>query len=104
MKFNLVYITTSDPAEAQKIGKAMVGEKLAACANIINGMDSVYRWEGKVEEGKEAILILKTKEKLVPELIEKVRSLHSYACPCIVSLPIVDGNKAYLDWLQKETR
>ena len=104
MKFSFVYVTTKDKAEAKKIGKAVVEERLAACANIIDKMESIYWWKGKLEEGSEAILILKTKEDLVPELIEKVKSLHSYDCPCIVALPITDGNKAFLDWLQSETK
>ena len=91
-------------AEAKMIGQAVVEARLAACANIIDKMGSIYWWQGKMEEGAEAVLILKTKEKLVPELIDKVRSLHSYDCPCIVSLPIIDGNKPYLDWLQNETK
>ena len=104
MKYNLIYITTKDKAEAKKIGQAVVEARLAACANIIDKMGSVYWWQGKMEQGVEAVLILKTKENLVSELIEKVKSLHSYECPCIVSLPIVDGNKAYLDWLENETK
>ena len=104
MKFNLIYITTKDKAEARKIGQALVESRLAACANIINSMESFYWWEGKVRNDHEAVLIVKTKETLVSELVEKVKSLHSYKCPCIVSLPIVDGNQAFLDWIQRETK
>lgn len=104
MKYNLIYITTKDKAEAKKIAQALVEERLAACANIIDNMESLYWWEGKVQNSNEAVLVVKTKEALVPELIEKVKSLHSYKCPCIVSLPILDGNKAFLDWIKAETR
>jgi len=104
MKLNLVYITTKDKDEARKIGKELVKARLAACVNIIDKMNSMYWWEGKVQDDNEAILIAKTKESLVPELIKKVKSIHSYSCPCIISLPILDGNKAYLDWLEKETK
>jgi len=104
MRFNLVYITTKDKEEACKIGKELVKARLAACVNIIDGMNSMYWWEGQIQDDNETILIAKTKESLVKELIEKVKSLHSYSCPCIVSLPILDGNKAYLDWLEKETK
>jgi len=104
MKFNLIYITTKDKQEARKIGKVLVEERLAACVNIIDGMNSMYWWEGKVQDDNEAVLIAKTRESLVQELIKKVKSLHSYSCPCIVSLPISDGNKEYLDWLEKETQ
>ena len=104
MKFNLVYITTKDKAEARKIGRELVKERLAACVNIIDRMNSLYWWEGKIQDDLEAILIAKTKESLVKELIEKVKSLHSYTTPCIISLPILDGNKDYLAWLAKETK
>ncbi|MBN2097217.1 MAG: divalent-cation tolerance protein CutA [Candidatus Omnitrophica bacterium] len=104
MKLNLVYITAKDKDEARKIGRELVKERLAACVNIIDGMNSLYWWEGKIQDDNEAILIAKTKESLVSALITKVKSLHSYSCPCIVSLPILDGNKDYLEWLEKETK
>ncbi len=104
MKLRLVYITTKDKAEARKIGRELVKERLVACVNIIEGMNSLYWWGSKIQDDQEAILIAKTKESLVKELIKKVKSLHSYATPCIISLPILDGNKDYLDWLNKETK
>jgi periplasmic divalent cation tolerance protein len=67
-------------------------------------MNSIYWWEGRVQDDNEAILIAKTKESLVVELIEKVKSMHSYKCPCIVSLPILSGNKQFLKWIEKETK
>ncbi|MBL7084948.1 MAG: divalent-cation tolerance protein CutA [Candidatus Omnitrophica bacterium] len=104
MNLNLVYITTKDKAQARKIGQELVKERLAGCINIIDNMNSMYWWEGKIQDDNEAILIAKTKETLVKELIKKVKSLHSYSCPCIISLPILEGNKDYLEWLQKETK
>ncbi len=104
MNLNIVYITTKDKEEARKIGKELVQAKLAACVNIIAQMNSLYWWEGEIQDDHEAILLAKTKASLVSELIAKVKSLHSYSCPCIVSLPILDGNKDYLDWLNKETK
>ncbi|MFC1540629.1 divalent-cation tolerance protein CutA [Candidatus Margulisiibacteriota bacterium] len=104
MKFNLVYITCKNKGEADKIGNHLVEDRLAAGVNIINGVNSIYWWQDKVQAGQEAILIAKTKEALVPELIAKVKSLHSYAVPCVVSLPITDGNPDFLDWIQKETK
>jgi len=77
---------------------------LAASANIIDNMNSLYWWDGEVQDDREVILIAKTVEALVPELIDKVKSMHSYECPCIVSLPIIDGNPAFLEWIAKETR
>jgi len=104
MKTNLVYITASTVDEARNIGKNLVSNRLAACANIIDNIQSIYWWEGEIQDEKEVILITKTKESLVSELIEKVKSIHSYTCPCIVSLPIVDGNRTFLDWVIDETR
>jgi periplasmic divalent cation tolerance protein len=104
MKFNLVYITAKDKEEAKKIGHELVKERLAACVNIIDQMNSMYWWQGEIQYDTETILIAKTKESLVEALIAKVKSLHSYSCPCIVSLPILDGNKEYLAWLEKETK
>ncbi len=104
MNLNLIYITAKDKEEARKIGKELVESRLAACVNIVDKMDSLYRWEGRIQDDNEVILIAKTKESLVPDLIEKVKSMHSYKCPCIVSLPILNGNKDYLEWIQKETK
>ena len=104
MAVNLIYITTSTLDEARAIGKELVSSRLAACANIIADINSIYWWDGKIQDDREVLLIAKTKESLVRELIEKVRSMHSYECPCIVSLPILDGNKPFLDWIVEETR
>jgi len=104
IKLNFIYITTSNKEEARKIGRELVQSRLAACVNIIDNMNSMYWWEGEVQDDDETVLIAKTREALIPELIEKVKSIHSYSCPCIVSLPILNGNRAYLDWLAEETK
>ena len=104
MKVNLIYITAKDKAEARKIGSELVESKLAACVNIIDNMNSMYVWEGKIQDDKEAILIAKTTEARVPQLIEKVKTLHSYDCPCIVSIPVSGGNKEFLDWIASEVK
>jgi len=104
MKFNLIYITAKNKAEARKIGKALVKDRLAACVNIIDGMNSLYWWDGKIQDDKEAILIAKTRQSLTQKVIKKVKSIHSYDCPCIISLPISDGNKQFLNWIQEETK
>ena len=99
----LVYITAGDRAEASRIGRALVEEKLAACANVLDGMTSIYRWQGDICEDSEAVLIAKTSEALAPALTERVRSLHSYDCPCVVTLPISGGNADFLDWIAAQT-
>lgn len=103
MKASLIYITAKDRKEAKKIGAELVKSRLASCVNIISGMNSIYRWEGRIRQSKEAILIAKTKTKLVDKLIKKVKSIHSYSCPCIIALAISKGNKQYLDWIEDET-
>jgi periplasmic divalent cation tolerance protein len=99
----LVYITAPDAAAAKRIGRSVVEERLAACANVIDGMSSIYWWQGKVEEASEAVLILKTTVARAEELIARVKTLHSYECPAIVALPIARGSAEYLDWIGGET-
>jgi len=102
----LVYITTGNKEEARKIGKTLVEERLAACVNIIDGMESIYRWEGEVREDNECILIAKTPYHNVKPVTERVKELHSYDCPCVVSLTLTEqeGNEEYLQWLIKESK
>jgi len=104
MTVNLIYMTASSKTEAQKIGKALVESRLAACVNILDNMQSIYRWEGKIQEDSEVVLIAKTTDTLVSRLIEKVKSLHSYDCPCIVSLPVLDGYPPFLNWIHEEVK
>jgi periplasmic divalent cation tolerance protein len=103
MPVMFVYVTTADVEEAKTLGRRLVGEQLAACANILPGATSIFRWQGKVEEAAEAILILKTTEQKLEQLIERAKSLHSYDCPCIEALPVVEGNRDFLEWVVRET-
>jgi periplasmic divalent cation tolerance protein len=103
MEQRWVYITTSSPEEARRIGRQLVEERLAACVNIIPGMTSFYWWQGKIEEGSETVLIAKTRAELVEPLTERVKALHSYTVPCIIALPIVGGNRGFLQWIADET-
>ncbi len=98
-----VYVTTKDKSQALAIGRTLVEEQLAACINVLDGMTSVYRWEGAVEQASEAVLIVKTTEPRVPPVIERVKALHSYSCPCVVAWPIGIGNPPYLEWIERET-
>lgn len=102
----LVYITTKDRKEAKDIGRALVEEKLAACVNILDGMESIYRWEGKIVEENEAILIAKTPYHNVNELTNRVKELHSYDCPCIISFQLTEqeGNAEYQKWIINSTK
>ena len=98
-----VYVTTKDRAEAVAIGRALVDERLAACANVIDAVTSIYRWEGAVQEDTEAVLVAKSRADLIAPLTARVRALHSYDCPCVVALPIDGGNPDYLDWIAAQT-
>lgn len=98
-----VYVTAGSREAALGLGRALVEARLAACANVIPGMRSVYRWRGAIEEADEAVLIVKTRRALVDALTAKVRALHDYDCPCVVALPVIGGNPAFLDWIAAET-
>lgn len=104
MKPYFVYITTRDHREAETIGRLLVEERLCACMNILPEMHSIYRWNGEINDDREAILIAKTMEDRLDRLRERVLALHSYECPCIVALPVEDGHPPYLNWIFRETR
>ncbi|MDG6218493.1 MAG: divalent-cation tolerance protein CutA [Candidatus Thermoplasmatota archaeon] len=99
----LVYCTTSDIAEAEKIAKTLLEEKLVACVNIIPSIRSMYRWKGAIEIGTESALFIKTVDGKVAETIDRVKELHSYDVAEIIALDLVDGSKEYFDFLRKET-
>lgn len=102
----LIYITTKNRDEARRIGSALVSEKLAACANIIDGMESIYSWKNSIETDTECILIAKTTYSNVERLTQRVKEIHSYDVPCIVSINLAEqeGNAEYLDWMQNSVR
>jgi len=104
MTAQVVYITANDRDEAVRIGRALVGEQLVACANVLDGATSIYRWQGAVEEDSEAIVFCKTRSDQLDRVIERVKELHSYDCPCVVSWPVGKGSEAYLDWVEAEAR
>jgi len=99
MPIRFVYMTAGSLAEAQNIGRGLVSAGLAACVNIFPHMTSIYTWEGKIEEASEVVMIAKTSEARIAELIAKVKSLHSYTVPCIVSLTVEDGYPPFLEWI-----
>ena len=99
LQYILVYVSCADKAEAEKIASAVLDERLAACANVVDGMESMYWWKGKLEKARECILIFKSEQRLFERLNGKILDLHSYETPCVVALPIIRGNRAYLDWI-----
>jgi periplasmic divalent cation tolerance protein len=97
----IVLTTTGSEDEARKIASHLVEQKLAACVNIVPRIESIYRWQGKVESAQEWLLLIKTTAERFPAVREAIRELHSYELPECVVLPIEDGSPAYLQWLEE---
>jgi len=100
----VIFVTAANRMEAEAIASCLVKEKLAACVNIIENVRSLFRWQGKVDNAKEALLIIKSRKALMNKLIKKIKSLHSYEVPEIIALPIIYGDKKYLRWINDSTR
>jgi periplasmic divalent cation tolerance protein len=99
-----VYVTAADDAEARRIGRALVEEKLAACVNVLPGHTAIYRWQGKLEEAAEAAFIAKTTADRFEALRARIRALHSYSLPAIVALPAATGDAEFLDWVREQVK
>jgi periplasmic divalent cation tolerance protein len=99
----VILVTCGSEEEALKIAHALVAEHLAACVNLVTPIRSIYRWEGKICDEKEWLLIIKTRKDRFEEVEKKVKSIHSYSVPEIISLPIAEGTSAYLDWIIENT-
>jgi periplasmic divalent cation tolerance protein len=95
----VVLVTASNAEEASRIADALVGGRLAACVNIVSGIESVYRWEGKVARDSEVLMIIKTTDDCYAALETQVKALHSYTTPEVIALRIERGSDAYLNWL-----
>lgn len=104
MSATFVYITAKDREQALSIGRALVAERLAACANVLDGITSIYQWQDQTCEEHEAVLIAKTRTELVGQVIERVNQLHSYDCPCVVSWELSQGHEPFLRWIAEQTR
>ena len=100
MNFFLTYITTKNEEEALTLANLAVKKNLAACGNIIPNMKSIYKWQNKLQNDKETLLILKTNSNKYPLLEKLILEEHSYEVPCILKIPINDGNKEYLKWIE----
>ncbi len=98
-----VYITAGSLDEARDVGRVLVQERLAACVNMVQGVRSLFWWEDQVQEGEEVAMICKTRADLLDKLVERVRDVHSYDCPCVVALPITGGNPPFIEWIGRET-
>ena len=102
-EIKLIYVTVASNEEAEKIARVVVSERLAACANILGSIQSVYHWNGKLERTTEVAMLLKTQELVVDTLVARIRQLHSYDCPAIVVVPVLGGNPEFLAWVASET-
>jgi periplasmic divalent cation tolerance protein len=102
--FILVLVTTANKEEAEKISQKLIEDKLIACANIINPITSHFHWSGKIDCAEECLVVMKSRMDLFEELVECVKSLHSYEVPEVLALPIVAGSESYLGWMVKVLR
>ena len=102
--FIVAFVTSPDRKTSEALASALVEERIAACVNIVPGLVSVYRWEGKINKDPEELLIIKTRAGLFETLARRVKELHPYDVPEVVSLPIVEGANDYLGWLADSTR
>ena len=99
----LLYTTFPSVVEAEKAGRKLVEEKLAACVNVIPGMRSIYRWEGKVEQAEEAVMVIKSRASHAEKITGAIKAVHAYDNPAILVLPILGGSQPFIDWILAET-
>ena len=100
----VVYVTVPNREAGKKLADSIVREKLAACVNIVPGIESVYEWEGKVQTDSEELLIIKTRQSLLDALTEHVKANHEYDVPEVIALPILGGSLQYLEWVKNNTK
>ena len=95
----VIFVTAKNKEEAEKISRLLVEERLIACANIVSPVSSFFHWVGNIEKAEECLIVMKSRRDLFAEIAEHVKRLHSYEVPEVLALPIVEGSKAYLDWM-----
>lgn len=100
----VILITASSKREAQKIARTLVGERLAACVNLVSPVQSIYRWESKICDDREVLMFCKSRGALFGRIVRRVKALHSYSVPEVIALPIVKGSASYLRWIDQVTR
>ncbi len=101
-EYIVVLMTAGSMQEAEKIAQTLVEERLAACVNLVSGIASVYRWEGKVQQDQEVLLIAKTRCGAFSRLAQRVREIHSYEVPEVIAVPVEAGLASYLNWVAQE--
>jgi len=100
----IVLVTAGNEEEAEKIGEKLLSEKLAACVNIVKDVKSLFWWQGKIDRAQESLMVIKTQPGLFRQLAAVVREIHSYDVPEIIALPVIAGDKDYLEWLNSSVK
>ena len=95
----IILVTAANKREAERIAQQLLKVKLIACANIIDSVSSIFRWSEKIEKAEECLVLMKSSREMFEEIAETVKELHSYGVPEILALPLVDGSKAYFEWI-----
>jgi len=103
-EYIIVFVTTANKTEAEKISQTLLTERLIACANIINPVTSFFFWQGKIDGAEECLVVMKSRRDLFLELAERLKGLHSYEVPEVLAVPIVEGSAAYLSWMSAVLR
>ena len=103
-RYRIVLVTCASIAEARRIGRSVVKKRLAACANSLPGVESIYRWKGKVERAREVLVVMKTTVARLPALEKEVNRMHGYEVPEFIVLPVVAGSREYLKWVEENAR
>lgn len=104
MEYIIIFVTTSSKKEALEISHKLIADKLVACSNITSEVQSIFYWKEKVCNENEVLLMLKSKRKNFNTIVEEVKKIHSYETPEIIALPIIEGSKDYLQWIENETK
>lgn len=100
----IILCNTNSQENAEFIAKTLISEKLCACVNIVHKIQSIYKWQGKIENDTEFLMLIKTKNELFEQVKNRILKLHPYEVPEVISFDIINGNKEYLDWVGQNTR
>jgi periplasmic divalent cation tolerance protein len=100
--YSMIYVTTSGVLESKKIARKLIEEKIAACVNIVPSIDSIYLWNGEIEEDSESLMFIKTRNEFVETLIKRIEEIHSYEIPCILEIKVDKGSENYFKWIDNE--
>ncbi len=95
----IVLVTCKDKSEAEKITQSLLEQRLIACGNIVSPVTSFFNWLGKIDKAEECLIVMKSRKDLFGQVVEQVKGLHSYEVPEVLGLPIIEGSKSYLDWM-----